>query len=109
MKQRIVKPHALKQCLWVICFLVFGIMDAFAQAGGEVTEAKVTHSVSSVGAEMPTDEVELRLRVVDERGHEFSESQKLNETDAKHWLADGQERKLLLIDFYIPMFQILDA
>lgn len=96
--------------LWpVIGLFLIAAGPAFAQAGGEVIDAKVTHFESSIGAPTPPDEVKLRLRVVDERGHDFTWDYELNESDAKRWLAEGEERRLLLIDHYISMFQQLDA
>ncbi len=116
----------------VTSFLLFAAGPAFAQAGGEVVDVKVLHVVSSIGAPTPPDEIQLRLRVVDERGHAFTQvftNNKadvlfdplsrlrepstpplvlLNESDANRWLAGGEERRRLLIDLYISMFQRLD-
>jgi hypothetical protein len=105
---------------------VFAANSALAQAGGEVLEVKITHVVSSISAPTPPDQVEqLRLRVVDEHGHELRvlfgacsilqifhpevECLTQLESDAlNHWLAGGEERRLLLMDHYISMFQRLD-
>src|SRR5947207_121492 len=112
--------------------LAAAAVPVFAQAGGEVVDVKVTHVVSSIGAPTPPDDIQLRLRVVDEHGHAFTQVftnnvadlladslsrllkpsippfAPLNESDAQRWLAGGEERRLLLIDCYISMFQRLD-
>src|SRR5439155_2660902 len=94
---------------------LFAANPCFAQAGGEVQDVNVTHFVSSIGAPTPPDEIELRLRVVDEKGHEFRaviDSRNTCAHDvlfgreyhcssdlkdgAKRWLAGGEGRRLLL-------------
>jgi len=118
-----------------VALFVFAAIPAFAQAGGEVVDVKLIHVVSSIGAPTPPDEIQLRLRVVDERGHAFTQVftnsvadlladplsrllkpstpppsplARLTESDAHRWLAAGEERRRLLIDLYISMFQRLD-
>src|SRR5262249_54934749 len=101
-----------------VALLLFAATPAFAQAGGEVVDVRVTHVVSSIGAPTPPDQIQLLLlRVVDERGHAFTQafgslgttlddllksaksaSVSLTESDVKRWLAGGEERRLLLID-----------
>ena len=124
--------HVMRIAFVALC--LFGASPSFAQAGGEVVDVKVTHVVSSIGAPTPPDEIQqLRLRVVDARGHEFTAafgsdatsacanllnprsgrvdycSTELKGPDAaRRWLAGGEERRLLLIDLYISMFQQLD-
>ena len=95
-----------------VALFVFAAIPAFAQAGGEVVDVKLIHVVSSIGAPTPPDEIQLRLRVVDERGHAFTQvfTNSVADllADPLSRLAAGEERRLLLIDLYIAMFQRLD-
>ena len=54
-----------------VALFVFAAIPAFAQAGGEVVDVKVTHYESTLGRKAPPDLITLMLRVVDEHGHEF--------------------------------------
>ena len=118
----------LALCIVFVASFVFAAIPAFAQAGGEVADVnmKVTHITSSIGAKTPADRIDLtlRLRVVDEAGHEASgtarfvddgefhsvlSEERKSASNVKRWLKDGPERRLLLIELYISMFKQLDS
>src|SRR5207249_1528755 len=110
----------LALCIVFVASFVFAAIPASAQAGGEVADVnmKVTHITSSIGAKTPADRIDLtlRLRVVDEAGHEASgtarfvddgefhsvlSEERKSASNVKRWLKDGPERRLLLIELYI--------
>jgi TonB family protein len=80
----------------------------FAQAGGEVVHEQVTLVIPSTGGKLPPKEAELRLRVVDDHGHQFTTTVKLNGAELERWVVDEEQQRELLIDHYVSMFQRLD-
>jgi len=69
----------------VASLLLFAAVPTFAQAGGEMVDVKVLHVASSIGVKTPPDQITLKLRVVDEQGHEARGTSELSKSGVKRW------------------------
>src|SRR4029078_3228760 len=94
-----------KQIGLYVCVLLTAAVPAFAQAGGQVLNARMAHSTSPVS---DRDHVFLEVFVVDAVGHPYKRSVEFNADQTNNFLAGGVERRAVLFGGYIDTFKELN-
>ena len=86
--------------------ILFALVPALAQSGGEVRDARMVHRAASTNSEA-SDHILLDLFVVDAARHPHKTAIELNDSMTDNWLAGGVERQVVLLNGYVHAFQEL--